>query len=240
MDSGLCMPFGSMVKFQFLYFIISLLASFSHQWCFFTLVVFHWSLSVGKSREGSRTRFSILADLSNAFVWIVSILPLISISSCPFSRLLGIFPSTPTTINITLKLMFLNVFNSLARSKYFPIFSLSSISTVWPVGTAKSIKQQFFLLTLGLVFCKIRASVCISKSQRILWVSFSRADSTFQHIQFRRMVKIQSFAQFPMNRLFHLLMPCLVLLFCLFAVLGNNVINVSSSSSHKLINRFSA
>ena len=52
--------------------------SFSHQRY---LVVFFWSLSDSKSHQVSRTLLSILADLSNAVVWVVYICPLISKSS---------------------------------------------------------------------------------------------------------------------------------------------------------------
>ena len=42
------------------------------------LIVFHWSLSDSKSPQVSRTLLSIRADLNDAVVWMVSILPLIS------------------------------------------------------------------------------------------------------------------------------------------------------------------
>ena len=44
-------------------------------------MVFHWSLSNNKSPQVFKTLLSILADLSNAVVWIVSTRPLISESS---------------------------------------------------------------------------------------------------------------------------------------------------------------
>ena len=56
--------------------------SFSHQ---LKLMIFYWSLSEKKSSQVSRTFLSILADLSNALVWIVSTRPFISKSSSPFA-----------------------------------------------------------------------------------------------------------------------------------------------------------
>ena len=89
---------------------------------------FHWSLSNSKSHQFSRTLLSLL---SNTVVWMVLILPLISnYSSFFFINLLRTIPSIPTSINITVTLIFhsLLVF-SLARAKYLSVFSLSFIFT---------------------------------------------------------------------------------------------------------------
>ena len=59
-----------------------LLESFSRQ---LTLVVFHWNQNDSKSPLSFGTLLTILADLNNPVVWMVSILPLISNSS-------GLFP----------------------------------------------------------------------------------------------------------------------------------------------------
>ena len=48
-------------------------------------MVFHWILSDSLSPQVSRTFLSILANVNNAVVWMVLILPLIFISSSPFS-----------------------------------------------------------------------------------------------------------------------------------------------------------
>ena len=60
--------------------------SFSHQ---HQLVVFYRSLRYSKSSQVSRTLLSILADLNNVVVWMVSILPLISTSSSLFYKACG-------------------------------------------------------------------------------------------------------------------------------------------------------
>ena len=46
-------------------------------------MVSHWSLGDSKTPQVSRTLLSILADLNNAVVWMVSTRPLISKFSCP-------------------------------------------------------------------------------------------------------------------------------------------------------------
>ena len=75
---------------------ISRLLSFLHQrW----LVVFYGSLNDRNSLV-SRTHLSILANLYNAKVWIVSIRPPICKSSRSFYNLLGTIPNAVTTIAI--------------------------------------------------------------------------------------------------------------------------------------------
>ena len=71
-------------------------------------MVFHWSLSDSKSLQVSRTPLSILADLINAVVWIVSTL-LISKSSSPCTNPLVTVPSAPITIGISVTFMFFSV-----------------------------------------------------------------------------------------------------------------------------------
>ena len=82
-----------------------------------TLRVFHWSLTDNKSSHVSRNLLSILADLNNAVVWIVSNIPFSSKSSSPFTNLI--------TIGITVTFMFNSFFSSLARSSYLSFFLLS-------------------------------------------------------------------------------------------------------------------
>ena len=130
-------------------------------------MVFHWKLSDSKSPQVSWT-LSTLDDLNSAMVWMVLILPLISSS---FSRLLGIVPRAPTTIGINVMLMFYDCFFSLANSKCFSIFSLTFIFTLWFSGMAKSRSWQFLNIRSGLLE-SVGWSICISKSQRILWLIF--------------------------------------------------------------------
>ena len=69
-------------------------------------MVFHWRLSDSKCPQVSRTRLSILAVLSNAFVWIVSTRPPTSKSSRPFNNPLVIVPKAPITIGTIITIMF--------------------------------------------------------------------------------------------------------------------------------------
>ena len=73
-------------------------------------MVFHKSLSVCKSPQVSKSLFNILADLSNAVVWMVSTRSLISMPIIPFSKPLMIFPSGSITSGITVTLIFHSFF----------------------------------------------------------------------------------------------------------------------------------
>ena len=107
-----------------------------------TQLVFYWSLSESKSPHVSRTLLNILANLNNVVVWMVSSLPLISSSflSKPWWTVL----SAPTTISITVTLMFHSFFSSLEKSKHLSIFLISSIFTLWSTGTTNSTREQVF------------------------------------------------------------------------------------------------
>ena len=63
-------------------------------------------------------------------------------------------------------------FNSLAKSKYLSLFSISFNFILWSAGTAKSIIRQVLFLSLNIskfgCLAEIRLSVCISKSQKSL------------------------------------------------------------------------
>ena len=142
-------------------------------------MVFHRSLSDSKSPQVSRARLSILTVLSNAVVWIVSARSLTSKSSRSFNNPLVTVPNAPITIGTIVTFMFHSFFNSLARSKYLSFFSLSFRFIRWSAGTAKStILQILFLLLIIMrsgLLAGIRWSVvCMLKSHRYLWKSFSR------------------------------------------------------------------
>ena len=77
--------------------------SFSHQ---SGLIFFYWSLGDSKSLQVSRPLLSILADLSNAVVWMVSTRPLIFKSSSPCTNPLITVLSESFRIGITVTFMF--------------------------------------------------------------------------------------------------------------------------------------
>ena len=90
----------------------------NYHYCYFTpcdffsqqLMGFYWRLSDSKSPQVPRTLLSILDDLINSVVWMVSVLLRISNSSSRFSKLLGVISSTPTTNDITVTLTFKSFF----------------------------------------------------------------------------------------------------------------------------------
>ena len=73
-------------------------------------MVFDRALSDSKSPQVSGTLLSILADLDNDVVWMVSARPPISTSSSPITKHLGIVPSALIAIVITVNFMFVSFF----------------------------------------------------------------------------------------------------------------------------------
>ena len=69
-------------------------------------MIFHWSLSVIKSTQVSITLLRILAVGNNAVLWIVSTLPLISLSSRHFNNPLVTVPKASITISTIVTFMF--------------------------------------------------------------------------------------------------------------------------------------
>ena len=145
---------------------------------------FHWSLSDSKSPQVSRTLLSILAVLNNAVVWMVSTRPPTSKSSSPFSNTLVTVPNA-TNYNwynchqhlpqffqfsskvevLILLFTFFQLYSEVCRDRKVDYFASS----------------LFFLLIIikyGLL-AGIRWSVCILKSHRSLWESFSRTGAGF-------------------------------------------------------------
>ena len=95
----------------------------------------------------SRTLLSILADLNNAVVWMVSTHPPNS-----SSRINPRLCTKNTNYNgITVTFMFLRSFNSLARSRYWS-FLIFLNDTPWSAGTAKSIIRQVLSFFCGWLF----------------------------------------------------------------------------------------
>ena len=125
----------------------------------------------------SRTLRSTLAEINNVIVLIVSTLLLFQKFSIPFINPLVTVPRIPITISVIVTFMFHSFFSSLAKLRYFSFFLLSFNFTLRSARTAKSaiLLVLFFLLIIirSGPRAEIRWSVCMSKSQRILCVSFS-------------------------------------------------------------------
>ena len=140
------------------------------------------SLEWQQSLQVSRTLLSILADLNNAVVSMVSACPPISISSSS----LGFVLSALITFGITVIFMFHSFFFffcSLARPKNLSHFSFSVIFTLWSAWTASPLFVRFYFFfffvinTMFSLLAGIKWSVCILKCQRILCVSFTKTGS---------------------------------------------------------------
>ena len=107
-----------------------------------------------------------------ASVRMVLVRPPISNSFSPLSKLSRTIPSAPTTIGITVTHMFHSFLSSQVSSKYWSLFSFFLILILWTIFRP----VLPFIIRSGLL-AGIRWSVYMSKSQRILCVLFSRADS---------------------------------------------------------------
>ena len=180
-------------------------------------MVFHWRLSDSKSPQVSRTLLGILAVLNNVVVSMVSILPPTSKFLSPFSNPLFSVSKAPITIGIIFTFMSHSFFNSRARSKYLSFFSHSFSFILWSAETAMSkILHIFFSFLLIIirsgVLAEIRLSVCMSKSHRSLYVSFSRIGAGL-YIYHLLVWSNLSF-HIPVDHLAHPVVSCLILLLC--------------------------
>ena len=110
---------------------------------------------------------------NNAVLWMVSVRPPIFKFSSPWWS----FWVPPSTVGISVTFRFYSFFSQ----STWTLFSFPLIFTPWSAGTVKSIIRQvliFFFFVINLIsWLGLGLSVCISKSQRILCISFSRADS---------------------------------------------------------------
>ena len=144
-------------------------------------MVFHRSLSDSKSPQVSRTLLSILAVFNNAVCWMVSARPPTFKSSSLFSNHLVTVPNAPITIGIIVTCMFHSFFQFPSKVEVlillFTFFQFYSV--ISRDSKIDNFASSLFLLIIkrsGLL-AEIRWSVCISKSQRRLWVLFSRTDA---------------------------------------------------------------
>ena len=142
-------------------------------------------LSDSQLHRVSRTLFSILADLNNIVVLILSTRPLISKSSSPFNNSLVTARRAPIIIGITITFIFHSFFNYLVRTQYLSFFSFSFNFTLWLAGTAKSIILQvlsFFFIDNYKIWLFGRDKVIclyVNIPLKSEWVRFSRTDAGF-------------------------------------------------------------
>ena len=143
-------------------------------------MVFHWSLSDSKSPPFAWTLLSILADLNKAVVWMVSTRRLTFKSSSPCTNHLMTVPRALTTIGVTVTFMFQSFSVLLQGPGTYFSFRPPSVLSCGPLVRQSPLFDRFsFLLTItrSSSLAEIRWSVCISKSQRIVYILFSRTDS---------------------------------------------------------------
>ena len=152
-------------------------------------------------------------SIHNDVVCIVSFFILIFNPSGLFSKTLGTVPNAPTKI-ITNTFMFHMSLSSLVRYRYlfiFPSFIFTLCATVivnrWIIFFFVLINPRTGFLT-GII-----GSVCISKSKRILCVSFSSKKFGLSTYYLLVMSNLNLLHQ--MNHLSHPVMPSLILFFCI-------------------------
>ena len=139
---------------------------------------------------------------------------LVSISSSPFTKPLGIALSIPITIAITITFMF-HSFNSLTRFKYLSLILLPLIFTLWFTRMAKSMIQQvliFYWQSVGLVFWIGLGGLFVLHNPRNFVHLILQNRFWILNIPFGSMVKFQFFALFPMDHLPHPFVSSLILL----------------------------
>ena len=177
-------------------------------------MVFHWNLSDSISLLVSRTKLSILADLNNAGIWMVSArLPISNISS-PLYQAFGDFSKWPSYhwyhrhLHVPQHFLFSgNVQVLFTLFIFFYFHSVVGQDNKNPLVSGFS----FFISisTRSVLLARIRFSVCISKPHRILGLSLQDR-FWFLYIWFGSTVKFYFFAQFPTD----LLSPFCLLFLC--------------------------
>ena len=174
-------------------------------------MVFNWSPSDSRSLRVSWTLLSILADLNNAVVWMVSIPQPISNSSSSPTKPLVTVPSPPITIDIILTLIFHNFFSSQAGSKSLSLFSLSFYFVI-----CRDYKVHLTAGFLALLLTTRSGFLCISISQTILCVSFS---STYSCLNIYHLVEWSTFSFLHNSQWIIFLNHSCLLLYSLYASL---------------------
>ena len=144
----------------------------------------------------------------------VSTRPVISKSFGPFSYPLAAVSKAPITIGIIVTFILHSFFSSLASTRYLFLLSLSLNFTLWSTGTAKFTILQFLFFLLIIIrsgcLAEIKWSVSTSKSDRSLFVSFSRVD----HIQLVPTVKLRFLAKILVGHPANLVMSSLICFLC--------------------------
>ena len=142
-------------------------------------MVYHWSFSDWKSPQVSATVLTILSDLNNAVLRMVSSCHLISMSSNSFTNSLEIDLTASTIICMTVNFTFHIYFIPLASTGTYLRFRFLLCSHCGLPGRRSPLFSRlsvFCWMSLSDRLVDIKWFVCISKSQRYLCVSFSWMD----------------------------------------------------------------
>ena len=162
----------SFCYYYYYHYYCLLFEAFLHQrW----LVAFHGSLSDSKSYQVSRTLLSILADLNNVVVWMVTTRPLISMSSSLFNNPLVTVQRAPIIIGINVTFMFYSFSISKQGLGTYPPLFLSIL--LW--GQPGQLSPQFYMYSFFFFLliiirsgrlAEIIWSICMLKSHQSLCV----------------------------------------------------------------------
>ena len=139
-----------------------------------TLAEFSWSLCDNKSLQVSTTLLSILADLYTAEIWMITTCPQISKSARPSTNHLGIVPSPPNTIGITVTFMFHIFFSSCKVQAFTSLFTFFKFYIVLP-GHQNPLFGRFFCCwqSIDLVVWSRLGDTFVSQNPQELRVSHS-------------------------------------------------------------------
>ena len=107
-------------------------------------MVYQWSLSDSKSTQVSKTLVSILVDLNNGVVLLVSVSSSISNYFCPLTKRFGTVPSGLITICIIDSVIFHSFLGSLEKTKSLSLFYFSLIISLYSAGIVKSTIHYIF------------------------------------------------------------------------------------------------
>ena len=181
-------------------------------------MVFQWRLRDNKSPQVSRTFLSILADLNNAIIWIVSTHPLIPKSSThAFNNPLVTLPKAPIRIGIIVTFMFHSFFQF--SSKVLVLISFFGFLQFYsdqPEQQSPLFSRfSFFFvywLTLDLVVWLRLGDLFVSLNPREVDMSHFLGRILVMHIPFVHMGKFKLLAQFPVDHLSHPIMSSLIIM----------------------------
>ena len=125
--------------------VVSIIITVTIPWEFFPSDGLPLQFDESTSPQVSRTFFSILADLNNAVVWMVSIYLLFAKFSSSFINPLVTVPKAPITIGINVIFMFYSFFIFYAKSRYISFFSLSYHFTQWSSRIVHNLASSIFV-----------------------------------------------------------------------------------------------